>query len=487
MPYTRATTVARALESEGGLANWTAAMTAYGITMRPGLRARWEALMAEYGDPWYHSTKGKALTKELVNECKAVGGSNDRREQGSALHTLTALADLGRHVQLGGVSEETAKDLETYRTGLATRGIELDPNYVEYTVVLDSYQVAGTPDRLARVPGFQLPLIADLKTGADLSYSWQSMCVQLAIYSRGEAIYEQGPAADGSQDRRVPIPYVNKEWGLIIWLPVGGELELHLVNLDAGWEAFAHSMWARGWHNRKDIHRPLPSQEYADDLVSALEASIAQVEAEKAVEARGPEGLKLVPHNDEPTDDGICIHCGQSDESHDGEPCPEDPGVRARQALAERMATAWPADLTSVPPQPEIDEYQPPPTSETEELSKQVTSVFDIIRFRSWLQGRIDDIGKNPNARQQLMQAWPRTFPPLKKSTDHTVEQLEAIEKILDDVERRWELPFPDPDPRKVAEAEASARILYAFPGSTTELPLSAKDNDTHQEKEPPS
>jgi hypothetical protein len=107
--YSRVTTVAKTLDSGGGLAPWKAAMTAGGLIMRPGLKAQWEALLAAYGDPWYAGEQAKAATKALVEESANVGGANDRRDIGSALHTITALVDAGKAVPH--LSEETRADL----------------------------------------------------------------------------------------------------------------------------------------------------------------------------------------------------------------------------------------------------------------------------------------------------------------------------------------------------------------------------------------
>jgi hypothetical protein len=281
MGYTRVTTVAKALDTGGGLASWKATMAVQGLIMRRGLRAQWEALMAEYqSNPWYAGERTKGQCRKLVEECAAVGGANDRKEIGSALHTITALVDLGRN--LPHLTEETEADVRAYRNGLAAAGITIVPDQIEVTVVLDNYQVAGTLDRLAVVPGFDLPLIADLKTGANLEYSWQSIAVQLAAYSRANAIYHQGPVPDGSEDSRLPMPAVDQEWGLIFWLNAGtGDLELHLVNLDVGWAAFEHSMWARDWR-RTTVNRPLaqPVPTSPGDLEAALEASLARVNQE---------------------------------------------------------------------------------------------------------------------------------------------------------------------------------------------------------------
>ena len=273
VPHSRVTTVASTLGTEFGLTSWKATMTAVGAMLRPGLRARWEALIAEHdGDPWYGSQAGKKACQKLVEECCTVGGGSDRAEIGTALHALTALVDWGRTPTL--LSEQTEADLTAYVNGLVTAGVTIVPDMIELTVVLDEYRVAGTFDRLVRVPGFKLPLIGDLKTGRDLSLSMHEIAVQLAAYSRADAVYVQGEDPNGSEDIRTAMPEVDQHHGLVMWLPAGeARLELFVVDLDAGWEAFQQSMWVRGWRNRK-VSTPLG--EYQPDLVPLLEVSLVR-------------------------------------------------------------------------------------------------------------------------------------------------------------------------------------------------------------------
>ena len=283
--YTRVTTVAGTLDDGGGLSSWKATMTVVGTMLRKGILAQWEALIATAdGDPWYHSQATKTAAKRLVEEASAFGGANDRRDIGTSMHTITALADTGSDVKH--LSPETQRDLDAYLAGMAEAGVTVCNGAVELTVVLDDHHVAGTFDRLCMVPGFDLPLIADLKTGADLSYSWQSIAVQLAAYSRADAIYFQGAADDGSQDVRSPMPEVDQHVGLIMWLNAGtGLLELHLVDLDLGWPAFLLSMAVRQWRSERSIATPL--SEYVaptrdDDLIDALAASVAAIDVDHA-------------------------------------------------------------------------------------------------------------------------------------------------------------------------------------------------------------
>lgn len=254
--YTRVTTVAKTLDDGGGLAPWKAAMTACGLMMRPGLRAQWEALISAHnGRPWYAGEQAKAACKRLVEESAEAGGASDRRDQGLSVHAILAMLDRDASMPPF-LTPDTERDIEAYVNALAAHGVIVMPEFVEITGVLDHFQVGGTFDRIVRVEGFPLPMIADLKTGEDLTYSGGSFSVQLGGYSRFDSIYEQGRTP--ADDVRKPMPKVDQERGLIIHLPAGsGRCELHVVDLEAGWAGFQLSMQVRGWRKRKNLLTPI--------------------------------------------------------------------------------------------------------------------------------------------------------------------------------------------------------------------------------------
>lgn len=267
--YVRATTVAKTLDSEGGLGPWKATAAVVGAMRRPGLHARWQALIAEHPDPWYGSEASKAACKKLVEECQLAGGTSDRADVGTALHAIIEQRNLGRPgTPL--LQPTMQADIDAYRATIDAAGITFNPELLETIVVLDRHGVAGTADLLeVHVPGHG-PMVADLKTGTNLEYSWQSIAIQLAIYANADNVYVQGDATDGSQDRRLPMPTLSRELGLVVHLPAGeARCELLLVDLVAGWKAFEHSMWTRSWRQCKTLARvytpgaaaaaPLPS------------------------------------------------------------------------------------------------------------------------------------------------------------------------------------------------------------------------------------
>lgn len=250
--YTRVTTVAKTLDDGGGLIPWKATAVMVGASRRPGLNARWQALISANPDPWYDTPESKQACKDLVEECATAGGSTDRADLGTALHSITQQLDEGATPI--GLSAEIQADLDAYQATIAAAGVTYDRSMIEQLVILDEYEVAGTADRLrAHLPGVG-DVVADLKTGTSLDFSWQAIAIQLACYARADWRYEQ--LEQGG--RRTAMPELSQETGLVIHLPAGeARCDLYLVDLVAGWEAFERSMWTRGWRKQKSLHRKI--------------------------------------------------------------------------------------------------------------------------------------------------------------------------------------------------------------------------------------
>jgi hypothetical protein len=403
--YTRVTTIAKSLDNGGGLAPWKAAMSLCGAVKRRGLLAQFEALMAgTAGEPWYSGQQAKTEAKRLVEELAAAGGATERRDVGTSLHTLTALHDVGRTPEH--LTAETERDLNAYVTTLEAAGITVMPGMVEACVVLDDFRVAGIFDRGLDVPGFDRPLVGDLKCGSDLSYSWPAISVQLSAYANADAIYRQGAAADGSEDERLPMVNFDRDNGVVIWVDAGtGECSLFLVDLATGWQGFELSVAARTWR-KVNVSRPLaegpfmraPAEE--EDLAELLRAS-----TDTAADADGSD--------------------------------PDDPGK--------------PGLVDDEQHTPEVGGPGPSPGAANDDHTPAV---------RAWLQERIDAIGKHRTARGDLLASWLPGLPTPGEA--RTTEQLDAIGALLDQVERRHKIPWPEPKPG----VDLLATVLKIFPGT---------------------
>jgi hypothetical protein len=271
--YTRTTTVAKTLDDEGALTKWAQRMTAAGLVRRPDLLALIASKLTPGGDI---PEGAKNDVNDLCDQAKEAAAASAAANMGTALHAMTELADAG--APLANIPPALAPDLAAYR--LATGALE--HLAIENFVVLDDWKVAGTFDRLVRMPDGRT-LIADLKTGQDLSYSWRSISVQLAIYAHG-VLYDDG--------RRTPLPAdVDLSTALVIHLPVGkATCTLHELDIAAGWEAFEHSMLAREWRQRRDLARPIQLSSPPATLAPESDAPPAPVVSTAPVHDRAEGG-----------------------------------------------------------------------------------------------------------------------------------------------------------------------------------------------------
>lgn len=249
--YTRATTVAKTLSDTYGLTRWQVRMTAQGLSQRPDLFAR---VASAAGD-------AKSLD-QICEQAKEAAAASSGANIGTALHAFTEAVDAGRPVTIPAPWDA---DVAAYTAALQAAEVTVDPAYIETVLALHSLEVAGTMDRLVTMPDGRR-LIADLKTGKDLSYGWGEIAIQLALYANADETYDYGTGQYG------PMPEVDLDEALVMHLPAGqARCDLYLVDIAAGWEAVELCAAVRTWRKRKGLAYPL-----APDLPAQLEASMAE-------------------------------------------------------------------------------------------------------------------------------------------------------------------------------------------------------------------
>jgi len=231
VPYTRATTWAKTLEDTFKLEQWGKRMVAIGLADRPDLLM---AVSVNRGD----KERMNHLCDDAIEAAKASAAAT----VGTNMHQLADMVDRGD--ELPTVTAEVLADLAAYEE--ATRGLEVVA--MEQFVVIDELQVAGTFDRIYRVPAGGY-IISDLKTG-NVDWAMGSIAIQLALYSRGVA-YD--PATGG----RTPLPDVDQDTALVVHLPAGqGTCRILEVNIALGWEAALIAGRVRRYRNysKKGLH-----------------------------------------------------------------------------------------------------------------------------------------------------------------------------------------------------------------------------------------
>lgn len=245
--YTRATTIAKTLDDQGGLMAWGKRMVAIGLSTRPDLVT--ELALVDNDDK-------KALDR-ICEKAAEAGGATVRRELGTAVHSI-----FERHWTDATftVPEAHRADVEAVEAALAAAGLKVVEGFHERIVVDDVNRIAGTFDLL--VTDGHTQYVADLKTGSSVKFGSLGFAIQLSIYANADALYTQGAATDGSLDARDPMPGVSKSRGVIIHIePGSGSCDLHWVDLEAGRQALDIAMRVRELRKAKHLTElePIPT------------------------------------------------------------------------------------------------------------------------------------------------------------------------------------------------------------------------------------
>lgn len=238
--WTRATTIAKTISDEYNLQLWGKRMVAKGIGIRRDLYALASATPID----------DKDTLNDICRQATDAVAAGGKANLGSALHSFTERIDRGESMAEINAPEPWNFDLQAYREELDRCHVTIEADMVERIVTLHELGIAGTFDRLVRVPGHDLPMIADLKTGGFLA--WQDFSIQFAIYANADTLYSL------KTRQHEPMPEVDKTKALVIHLPVGtAKCDLYLLDIEAGWEALQHAMWVRKWQKRKNLSKPL--------------------------------------------------------------------------------------------------------------------------------------------------------------------------------------------------------------------------------------
>jgi hypothetical protein len=271
--YTRATTVAKALDDGAGWWGWGKRMVALGLAQRPDL----VALVASIGPD------DKKALDGVCERAAEAGGSTIRRDLGTALHA--ALEE--SWVDMANVPAPFVDDVAAVHATLKAAGLSVVSSMIERMVVMDRFEIAGTFDLIV-TDGEHL-YMADIKTGATLLGA-VGFAVQLSIYANADNLYRQGEAADGSEDVREAMPALDKERGLIIHVqPYSGECDLHWIDLALGAEALELAMQVRTTRKARPLTKikipatPKKVEEvFTEALVEAFPGAEEMVEVSEA-------------------------------------------------------------------------------------------------------------------------------------------------------------------------------------------------------------
>lgn len=219
--HTRASTLAKMLDDQGGLLKWAQGMAGLGTATSPDLIARFTTTKPEDKKALY------SLGREAMDRARTSAAANT----GTAIHAATELIDLGH--DLGLLPTEIADDARAYRR--AVEAVGLTPIIGELFVVCPELRVAGSFDRLYQ--GTRSALIGDLKTSGSpdaAKYAGLAWSIQCALYAHSQ------PFIDGKVRtwEWAGLPAPDLDTAAIVHLVQGQQItKVYRLDLRTGWQA----------------------------------------------------------------------------------------------------------------------------------------------------------------------------------------------------------------------------------------------------------
>lgn len=223
--WTRATTWAKTASDTYKLHQWQERMTAKGLALRPDLLSL------------VSITDDKSALNSLCEQAKNAAGAKIGANLGTAVHNYTEQLDRGVELRSISVPSTIAGDIASYGESLSAHGLVPVRDMIERVIVNTKLGVAG---RLDRVLTNALPVgrwtepgalfIGDVKTAANIGYSWLEVATQLAIYANADYVW------DIAKQTYEPMPVIDLHEAVVMHVPVQqGYTDLYLLDIATGW------------------------------------------------------------------------------------------------------------------------------------------------------------------------------------------------------------------------------------------------------------
>jgi hypothetical protein len=269
--WSRVTTFVKLASDEYNLNGWQQRMAILGLVHKPELGRKVRTVLEEGAQeglaPFELAKTRRDFLNGVVEDAKMAAGAKDRARKGTILHGHTEKIDGGIQ-DIADVPQEFRGDVSAYLGKAAEYGLESVPYLIERGTVVMELGVAGTFDRvylITRDFSVTLPsgklvelhagdwVVGDVKTGADLSYAWPEIAIQVALYARGINTHGlatpvrvpgkgitwtwRRPGQSALDGTDWVVPAVREDVGLVMHAPYGEHTcTVHAVDLEAGWE-----------------------------------------------------------------------------------------------------------------------------------------------------------------------------------------------------------------------------------------------------------
>lgn len=205
--WQRATTLIKMASDTYHLDAWKQRNIAKGLALRPDLAAQASMLDVK---------ADKDRLNGIVSQAMDAAGSSIAANLGTALHSMTEVYDATN--TLDGIPEEFHSRMADYSDALDRARITIVPEYIERVTLSVRYQSAGTFDRIVKLSDGTYAIF-DLKTGSDLSFGWDEIEAQLALYEDG--VNSHGLWCGNNIGWCKPVT-VRRDFGLVAHLPANG-------------------------------------------------------------------------------------------------------------------------------------------------------------------------------------------------------------------------------------------------------------------------
>jgi hypothetical protein len=234
-PHTRATSFAGLVSETFALNQWQQRMVIKGMAMRPDLAALAHGLEVK--------SDSRALNS-IAQQAKEAAGNRVAANIGTAYHAFTERLDAGL-ITVDEVPPQYRDRVAQYADTMRRARLTTRPEWIERSTAVRADQVesplpvAGTMDRILQLPGGDL-VIGDLKTGSDLSYGWDEISTQLAVYAHGvntHGLFDWNTNEWQTRDASGARLHVRTDIAIVMHLPADKDgCTLYQVDLVKGWE-----------------------------------------------------------------------------------------------------------------------------------------------------------------------------------------------------------------------------------------------------------
>ena len=282
--FTRATTLAKALDDTYNLMRYRERNVVSGLKTKPELLDSIDLMEDE--------RRLRDILQSVAEEAYDAAGGNEASTRGTQLHYFTEAVDTG-HLSLEQVPAEYRAEVAAYVAAMDRHGIARPAEGVERIVYNATANIVGTADRLPVVFADGTRMVADVKSGRDLSYSWGAIACQLAIYADADAMVSYNADGEPFWDA---FPIVEKDVGLVMHIPVDKrKCDLYIVDLAAGRAAVELALEVREYRRRKNLARPLPVGRFGMPAAQEVYAGTAMARVTDAAGLEAADRISPAP------------------------------------------------------------------------------------------------------------------------------------------------------------------------------------------------